>query len=353
MTGAAKPVAASGSGQHTVTLLTGDVVRVTGLSGGPQTADVTRPPGALGGVRTETVGGDLYVYPDEVLPYLAANRLDRRLFDVTALIEQGYDDAHSEGIPLILGYGSKTPSSAQGTPSGATRVRDLPAIHATSVRAAKKQTRKLWRSVAPAASAGGASAEALNGSASGTPKLREGLSKIWLDGRVKATLKDSTAQIGAPDAWGKGLDGKGVKVAVLDTGADSHHPDLADRITGSQSFVPDETTEDGHGHGTHTASTVGGSGAASDGAEKGVAPGADLLIGKVLSDDGYGQDSWIIAGMEWAVDQGAKVISMSLGSSDPSDGTDPMSQAVNRLTDDSGALFVIAAGNSGGEASMG
>src|SRR5690349_10084409 len=62
---AANPVAASGSGQHTVTLLTGDVVRVTGLSGGEQTADVTRPPGALGGVRTETVGGDLYVIPDE------------------------------------------------------------------------------------------------------------------------------------------------------------------------------------------------------------------------------------------------------------------------------------------------
>lgn len=350
---AANPVAASGSGQHTVTLLTGDVVRVTGPSGGKQTADVTRPPGALGGVRTETVGGDLYVYPDEVLPYLAANRLDRRLFDVTALIEQGYDDAHSDGIPLILGYGSKTAPSAQATPGGATRVRNLPAIHATSVRAAKKQTRKLWRSVAPAASATGASAEALNGSAAGTPKLSEGLSKIWLDGRVKATLKDSTAQIGAPAAWGKGLDGKGVKVAVLDTGADSHHPDLADRISGSQSFVPDETPDDGHGHGTHTASTVGGSGAASDGAEKGVAPGADLLVGKVLSDDGYGQDSWIIAGMEWAVDQGAKVISMSLGSSDPSDGTDPMSQAVNRLTDDSGALFVIAAGNSGGEASMG
>ncbi|MFF4535102.1 S8 family serine peptidase [Streptomyces aureus] len=350
---APEPVAATGSGQHTVTLLTGDVVRVTGLAGGGQTADVTRPPGALGGVRTETVGGDLYVYPDEVMPLLAANRLDRRLFDVTALIEQGYDDAHSAGIPLILGYGSKTAPSAVATPGGATRVRDLPAIHATSVRAAKKQARKLWRSVAPTASAAGASAKALNGSASGAPRLADGLSKIWLDGRVEATLKDSAAQIGAPGAWGKGLDGKGVKVAVLDTGVDAHHPDLADRVGASQSFVPDETVEDGHGHGTHTASTVGGSGAASDGAEKGVAPGADLMVGKVLSNDGYGQDSWIIAGMEWAAGHGARVISMSLGSSEPSDGTDPMSQAVDKLTEDTGALFVIAAGNSGSEASMG
>ncbi|MFF3446240.1 S8 family serine peptidase [Streptomyces sp. NPDC002667] len=350
----ASPVATPATGQHTVTLLTGDVVRVNGLSGGRQTADVTRPAGAPGGVRTETVGGDLYVYPDEVLPYLAANRLDRRLFDVTALIEQGYDDAHSDGIPLILGYGSRTAPSARTAPGGATRVRALPAIHATSVRAAKKQARKVWRSVAPAAVATGASARALKeGSASAAPRLGEGLAKIWLDGRVKATLKDSTAQIGAPDAWGKGLDGKGVKVAVLDTGADAHHPDLADRIGESQSFVPGETTDDGHGHGTHTASTVGGSGAASDGAEKGVAPGADLMIGKVLSNSGYGQDSWIIAGMEWAAEHGAKVVSMSLGSSDPSDGTDPMSQAVNRLTDETGALFVIAAGNSGSEASMG
>ncbi|MFI0960404.1 S8 family peptidase [Streptomyces sp. NPDC021080] len=319
-------------------------MRVTEAGDGRQTADVTRPSGATGGVRTETVGGDLYVYPDEVLPYLAANRLDKRLFDVTSLIEQGYDDAHSTGIPLILGYGAKTAPAARTAPTGTTRVRSLPAIRATSVRAAKKQARKLWKSVAPAASSVTESA---------APKLGDGLSKIWLDGKVKATLKDSTAQIGADTAWAKGLDGKGVKVAVLDTGADLGHPDLNGRIGESQSFVPDETVQDGHGHGTHTASTVGGSGAASDGAEKGVAPGADLMIGKVLSNAGYGQDSWIIAGMEWAVDHGARVVSMSLGSSDPSDGTDPMSQTVNKLTEESGALFVIAAGNYSSEASMG
>ncbi|MFG2944151.1 S8 family serine peptidase [Streptomyces adustus] len=349
---AAHPAAAAdttGTGEHTVTLLTGDVVRVTQAADGRQTADVTRPRGATGGVRTETVGGDLYVYPDEVLPYLAADRLDRRLFDVTALIEQGYDDARSDGIPLILGYGAKTAPADRTTPTGTTRVRTLPAIRATSVRAAKKRARTVWKSVAPAAAAPTAA------TATDAPgaKLGDGLSKIWLDGRVKATLKDSTALIGAPDAWGKGLDGKGVKVAVLDTGADTHHPDLADRIGESQSFVPDETIEDGHGHGTHTASTVGGSGAASDGVEKGVAPGVDLMIGKVLSNEGYGQDSWIIAGMEWAVGHGARVVSMSLGSSEPSDGTDPMSQAVNRLTEDSGALFVIAAGNSGYETAIG
>ena len=78
------------------------------------------------------------------------------------------------------------------------------------------------------------------------------------------------------------------------------------------SFVPGESTHDGNGHGTHTASTIVGTGAASGGTERGVAPGARLLVGKVLSDNGSGEDSWVIAGMEWAAGQGAKVISMSL-----------------------------------------
>ncbi|MGW2564474.1 S8 family serine peptidase [Streptomyces sp. NPDC001514] len=179
------------------------------------------------------------------------------------------------------------------------------------------------------------------------------IAKIWLDGKVHADLAQSTAQIGAPQAWAAGLDGKGVKLAVLDTGVDLNHPDMAGRVTESVSFVPGETVADANGHGTHTASTVGGSGDASDGAEKGVAPGADLLVGKVLADGGYGEDSWVIAGMEWAVAQGAKVVSMSLGGSMPSDGTDPMSQALNQLSAESDAPFVVAAGNAGMEGVMG
>ncbi len=181
-----------------------------------------------------------------------------------------------------------------------------------------------------------------------------GISHIWLDGKVKATLADSTAQIGAPDVWDSGTDGSGVDVAVLDTGVDADHPDFAGQIADAQSFVPDEDTVDHHGHGTHTASTVAGTGAASDGKEKGVAPGAHLLVGKVLSNDGQGDESWIIAGMQWAAEtEHAKVISMSLGSEDPSDGTDPMSQAVDDLSASTGALFVIAAGNTGARLRIG
>ena len=335
-----------------VTLITGDVVTVTDTGSGQEATDIRRPKGATGGVHAETIGKDLYVLPDEALPYLAANELDRRLFDVTALIKQGYDDGHSVGIPLIVSYGAA--SSAAGTAlTGTTKIRDLPSVHGSAVNAAKKHVRLVWEAVAPKRDATPSrTAAGAQAATNAVPLLAGGISKIWLDGKVHADLSQSTAQIGAPAAWAAGLDGSGVKVAVLDTGVDFNHPDLAGRVSTSQSFVPGESVQDGNGHGTHTASTVAGSGAASGGLEKGVAPKADLIIGKVLGDDGTGDDSWIIAGMQWASAQGARVVSMSLGGDQPSDGTDPLSTAVDALTAQNGTLFVIAAGNAGAEGAI-
>ena len=89
------------------------------------------------------------------------------------------------------------------------------------------------------------------------------------------------------------------------------------RLSRAVSFVPGEDTVDRNGHGTHVASTIAGTGAASDGLNKGVAPGADLVVGKVLDENGQGQDSWVIDGMEWAAQaQDADVVNMSLGDSD-------------------------------------
>ncbi|GAA4704419.1 S8 family serine peptidase [Phytohabitans rumicis] len=324
----ARPSVVQGRAQavtHTVTLVTGDVVTVTTLAGGEQTAEVDRPDDATGGVHVQESGGDLYVLPDEVFPLLSTNRLDRRLFNVTDLIEMGYDDAKTSAVPLIATYATKAKTKA--APVGSRVVRQLASVGGAALTADKKQVRAFW-------------AEA---------EQNAGITKLWLDGRVEAALAESVPQVGAPQAWVAGYDGSGVTVAVLDTGVDATHPDLVGQIGEKVSFVPGEDTSDVNGHGTHVASTVAGTGAASGGTLKGVAPGADLIVGKVLGNDGYGADSWVLAGMQWAAESGADVVSMSLGDNVPTDGTDPMSAAVDALSTKYGTLFVVAAGNDGPE----
>ncbi|MGW0533123.1 S8 family serine peptidase [Streptomyces sp. NPDC003032] len=320
---------------HTVTLITGDEVTVTPLPGGKQTVTVKRPAGASGAVRSLISGGHITVVPDEARPYLRSGALDERLFDVTGLIRQGVAERRggATSLPLIVMYGKGDGNGgAPRLPRGTEKVRSLPSVAGLAVTAEKPGA--LWPSVRDEAS---------------------GIEKVWLDGRVEADMARSNEQIGTPKAWEAGLTGKGVKVAVLDTGVDGDHPDLTGRVGESRSFVPGEEVADRNGHGTHVASTVGGSGAASEGEkERGVAPGVSLAIGKVLSDEGFGSESEIIAGMEWAAkDVDADIVSMSLGSQEPSDGTDPMATAVNSLSKDTGALFVIAAGNTGAPSSIG
>ena len=166
---------------------------------------------------------------------------------------------------------------------------------------------------------------------------------------MRAALDTSVAQIHAPEAWAAGFDGTGSTVAVLDTGYDPSHPDLANAVSESTNFTTDASVVDGNGHGTHVASTIAGTGAGSGGTYRGVAPGAKLMVGKVLSSEGFGEDSWVLAGMQWAVARGADVVNMSLGGQEPGDGTDPLSRAVNELSASSDTLFVVAAGNDGGE----
>ncbi len=318
----------------TITLITGDKVTVR-----PGATTVQGPDGEQVGAHVTTVGPDTYVYPDSALPYVGTGRLDKRLFNVTYLLREGYGDSATGELPVILGYQAAAPSRRADTlPEASTEVRSLPSIRGRAVNTDRHRATDFWTS--------------LTGARSTTTdtSFAYGISKVWLDGKVHAALADSVAQIGAPEVWASGDTGAGVDVAVLDTGVDAEHPDLAGRIESSVSFVPGEDVTDRHGHGTHVASTIAGTGAGSNGLERGVAPGADLEIGKVLDNGGSGQDSWIIAGMEWAArERKAKVVSMSLGG-DPTDGTDPMSAAVNELSAETGALFVIAAGNSGPDA---
>lgn len=148
--------------------------------------------------------------------------------------------------------------------------------------------------------------------------------------------------VNAPAAWAKGITGKGVIVAVLDTGCDPDHRDLKDRIVGGKDFTSSRIGwKDFNRHGTHCAGTVGASG--NGWGLKGVAPEYSLLVGKVLSDQGSGSVDGIARAIDWATINKADVISMSLGGPG-SDGWIP--PALERA-EAAGVIVVAAAGNEG------
>ncbi|GGB72254.1 S8 family serine peptidase [Fictibacillus barbaricus] len=326
---------------HTVTLVTGEVVTLEKYADGMQAATVAPlSDGSPTEITKIQVGKEVYIIPAKAQPYIDADELDRELFNITKLVEYGYDDAHGSDIPLIATYtGTESMTDKaldQAAPTGSKKDKVLDIVNGVALKASKSKAKTFWEAVDDDSISEGTE-----------PELAGGMKKLWLDKKVQVTLEQSVPQIGAPTAWAAGYNGKGVKVAVLDTGIDSNHPDVKGSIIKTNNFTGDPDSIDHHGHGTHVASTIAGSGAASGGKLKGVAPGAELLIGKVLNNAGSGSDSEVIAGMEWAVKEKADVVSMSLGNASPSDGADPISQAVNNLSQTSNTLFVIAAGNAG------
>ncbi|WP_424217115.1 S8 family peptidase (plasmid) [Streptomyces sp. BI20] len=334
---AGAPAARAQAAPVTVTLITGD--RVTVNADG----DVIRFERAKGRervpVRTQRVDGHTLVLPADVRELVDEGTLDRRLFDVTTLADPALRALHGDRLGLIVQYRGPAADEARarlraaGDTPAAPAARDLPTLDADAVAASPERAAAVWEALtdrrARGARAGGS-----------------GIAKVWLDGVRKATLDKSVRQIGADKAWQAGLDGTGVKIAVLDTGVDETHPDLKGQVVAEKNFTESPDTEDRVGHGTHVASIAAGTGAGAGGAYKGVAPGAKLISGKVLGDGGFGSDSEILAGIEWAADQGAEVINLSLGGPD-TPGVDAMEEAVNRLSADRGILFAIAAGNEG------
>jgi len=137
--------------------------------------------------------------------------------------------------------------------------------------------------------------------------------------------------------------GAGISVAVLDTGFDPTHPDFAGRAVTVKSFIAGEGPEDGHGHGTHCIGTSCGPKSPGTGPRYGVAYGASIFAGKVLSNAGSGSDGGILAGIDWAITQGCAVISMSLGADVPR--VHPPYTVAGRRALEKGTLIVAAAGN--------
>ncbi|MFE7905432.1 S8 family peptidase [Streptomyces albogriseolus] len=313
-------------GKHRVTLITGDRValdakgRVVGLE--PAEGREHIP------VQIRRSDGHTLVVPADAARLVASGKLDQRLFNVTELNKAATRTAHRGGLKVIVGYrGAAKAAKADVRDAGTVR-RTLTSLNADAVQTPQEAGAELWEAVTDG------------------DRTASGVARVWLDGVRKASLDTSVGQIGTPKAWEAGYDGKGVKIAVLDTGVDATHPDLKGQVTASKNFTSAPTTGDVVGHGTHVASIAAGTGAQSKGTYKGVAPGAKILNGKVLDDAGFGDDSGILAGMEWAAAQGADIVNMSLGGMDTPE-TDPLEAAVDKLSAEKGILFAIAAGNEG------
>ncbi|TSC79919.1 MAG: peptidase S8 and S53 subtilisin kexin sedolisin [Candidatus Peregrinibacteria bacterium Gr01-1014_25] len=163
----------------------------------------------------------------------------------------------------------------------------------------------------------------------------------------------SAQQIGAMTVQERGVTGQGVRVAILDTGVSADHPELAGNVVLTANFTVDDA-DDQVGHGTHVSGIVAGVGArefedrGSLNRALGVAPGAELMSGKVCNNQGWCLEGDIQAGIEWAVAQHARVINLSLGGGAflGHCDRDPMAEDVNWAVKQ-GAIVVVAAGNSG------
>ena len=320
------------AGELTFTLITGDKVSA-----------VVKNDGALAGIRllgedgSEVVtsiyqyGNDTYVVPPKAQKLVDAKAVDMELFNISKLYQAGYDDDSTSKLPVIVEYtdGTLAGAAVPQPLSGMSLTGEIEIIDSAAFGIEKNQAAELWTQLTADSSVEG----------------------VWLDAFVYAhkvsgteTLTPTVPLTGARGEYAAEFDGEGVTVAVLDTGYDTEHADLNGRVTASRDFTYSRNgVDDLNGHGTHVATTIAGTGAESNGLWAGMAPETDLVIGKVLGNTGGGSTYGILSGMIWAVEQGADIVSMSLGGSATSC-AGPMVDLVEALSDK--ALFVISAGNS-------
>jgi subtilisin family serine protease len=140
--------------------------------------------------------------------------------------------------------------------------------------------------------------------------------------------------------------GRGVRVAILDTGLDLQHPDFAGRSIVSQSFVAGASVDDVMGHGTYCAGVACGPASPAQPPRYGIAGDADLYIGKIIGDDGRGTDGSILAGIDWAVRSGCAIVSLSVGTPvAPGAPFSPIYEQVAQRALAAGTVIMAAAGN--------
>ncbi|NGY59789.1 S8 family peptidase [Lentzea sp. NEAU-D13] len=312
----APPPAQTSEASHRITLITGDVVDYTERSDGRKVAQIHAAPrdGEQPVFHTMTTAKGLHVYPSDAIGAVTSGTVERTLFNVTELVRTGQSDDRTTTVPVLMTGGFSA--------SAHTRINSL---NASGIHVEKAKAQEFWRSLDMSAKSG---------------------VRLKYDRPIRITLDQTTKQVGAPAAWAQGLNGTGVTVAVVDTGIDPNHPDVAGKITAAENFSDEPDVVDRHGHGTHVASTIAGTGAGSAGKYKGVAPEAKLVIAKVFNGAGEADTSQVMAGIDWAARSGAKIVNLSLGG-DVTDGSDDLSAQVDRLSAETGVLFVVAAGNNG------
>ena len=329
---AQEPEQQPAGGELTFTLITGDKVSA-----------VVKNDGALAGIRlmgedgSDVVtsiykyGDSTYVVPPKAQQLVDAKAVDMELFNISKLYEAGYDDASTSKLPVIVEYvdGTLKGAAVPKALNGMSLTGEIEIIDSAAFGIEKSQAAELWTQLT----------------------VDNSVEGVWLDAFVHAhkvsgseTLTPTVPLTGAHGKYASDFTGKGVTVAVLDTGYDTEHADLTGRVVASRDFTYSRNgVDDLNGHGTHVATTIAGTGAESNGLWAGMAPETNLVIGKVLGNTGGGSTFGILNGMIWAVEQGADIVSMSLGGSATScDG--PMVDLVEALSDE--ALFVISAGNS-------
>jgi subtilisin len=165
-------------------------------------------------------------------------------------------------------------------------------------------------------------------------------------GRSGSDTEQATWGLDATRVPSSPYSGRGIRVAILDTGLDLRHPDLAERTIAVRSFVEGLPVDDGNGHGTFCAGVVCGPEKPAGGPRYGIAPAAELCVARVLDDNADGTDGAVLAGIDWAVRHDCAVASLSVGA--PVDIGDPHNEIYEQVASRAlaaGTLLIAPAGN--------
>ncbi len=285
--GTAAPLPPSAAGSRSVTLITGDTVTVTTAADGTTITSVAGPGGTMSSYHRTERDGSTYVYPDAVLPYVTAGTLDDRLFNITKLLAHGYDDASSQTAaadrPL---HGRRSPVARH---DAARRVRRRPRAAEPRRRrrhAGSRRGRHVLDRTDRRRRVGHRPRHHRRPRCRGRSRVR----RRDREGLARRPGHRGPRRVDRPDRRARGLGQRQHRRRRRRRRARHGHrphasrPGRPGRGVGHVRPRPRTTSSDYIGHGTHVASTIAGTGAASDGLEQGVAPGARLHIGKVLDE---------------------------------------------------------------------